>query len=238
MNANFLTCETREGLMDIYVAGHDSNEKRPVVIVLMEAFGVNHHIRSVCDRFAAEGFLAAAPDLYHRQGRRIEVPYEQRKEMMPLLEKLQNQDIVNDVRNTINFLGDFPVADLNSVSTCGFCVGGYASVQAAMKLQISKMIAFYPGGLVHERPGFNLKPLLPEMHLIKSRCLFFFGGQDASIPLLDVKEIEKKMTASKVAFEVDIFPRSDHGFFCDERKSFNPEDAGIAWKKVIAFLRE
>lgn len=237
MNGNFLTCETREGIMDVYVSSPPGPEKRPVVIVLMEAFGVNHHIQSVCDRLANEGFCAAAPDLYHRQGRKIEVPYDQRKDIMPLLEKLQNQDIINDVRSTINFLEDLPTADLRKVSTMGFCVGGLASVIAATRLQIHKMIAFYPGGLVHERPGFALRPVMPEMHLLKSKCLFFFGGQDASIPPLDVKEVEKKLTASKIPFEVDIYPNSDHGFFCDERKSFNQEDASLAWKKTLSFLK-
>lgn len=238
MSANFLTCETRQGLMDIYVSSPDTKEKLPVVIVLQEAFGVNHHIRSVCDRLAAEGFLAAAPELFHRLGRRIEIPYGERKEIMPYLSKLTNEEIIFDVRETINFLENLPTADTTKISTIGFCVGGFASAFTATKLKIDKMISFYGAGMVHPRDGIALKPFLENMGTIKSRCLFFFGGKDASISHDEIFEIEKKLTAAKVPFEVSIFENSDHGFFCDERKSFNPPDAQVAWTKSIQFLKD
>lgn len=238
IEGKFLTAETSEGLMDIYVAAPESKGRVPVVIVIMEAFGVNSHIRSVCERLAAEGFLAAAPDIYHRFGRRIEVPYPERKDIMPLLGKLTNDGIVKDIRNTINFLEDIPIADTKIVHTIGFCVGGFSSVLAATKLNVNKMVSFYGAGMVHPREGIGLAPIIQDMKSIKSKCLFFFGGKDASIPLDDVKAIEEKLTASKVAFEVDLFPNSDHGFFCDERKSYNEQDAANAWEKTLKFLRE
>jgi carboxymethylenebutenolidase len=234
----FLTCETQKGIMDIYVASPITKEKVPVVIVLQEAFGVNAHIRSVCDRLAEEGFLAAAPELFHREGKRIEIPYENRKDIMPLLGKLTNQEIVQDIRATINFLEDLPTADTKSVSTIGFCVGGFASVLSATKLSIKKMISFYGGGMVHSREGFSLTPVVNDLGLIKSKCLFFFGGKDASISRDDISEVEKKLTTAKVSFEVDIFENSDHGFFCDVRKSYDPDASAVAWKKSITFLKE
>lgn len=237
ISGNFLTCETHQGLMDIYVASPVTKEKVPVVIVLMEAFGVNGHIRSICDRLAEEGFLAAAPDLYHREGRKIEIDYVDRKDMMPLLGKLTNQGIIQDVRTTINFLEDLPAANTQLVSSIGFCVGGFASVLSASRLKLEKMISFYGGGMIHPRDGIALTPILNDMAAIKSRCLFFFGGQDASISHEDIGTIEKKLTASKVKFEVVIFEKSDHGFFCDERKSYDPESAKVAWSKSINFLR-
>lgn len=238
MSGNFLAHETRHGIMDVYISCDNAKEKRPVVIVLMEAFGVNAHIRSICDRLAEEGFFAAAPDLYYREGRRLEIPYDQRKEILPLLTKLKNLDIISDVRETINFLEDLPNADTKAVAILGFCVGGFASALCASKLQIKKMVSFYGAGMVNPRQDFALAPILHDMGHIKSKCLFFFGGMDASIPATDIKEIEKKLSSSKVPFEVAIFPLSDHGFFCDERKTYNQEDANVAWKKTISFLRD
>jgi carboxymethylenebutenolidase len=237
ITGNFLTCESHKGLMDIYVASPVTKEKVPVVIVLQEAFGVNGHIRSVCDRLAEEGFLAAAPELYHRLGKRIEIPYADRKDIMPMLEKMTNQNIIDDIRATINFLEDLPTADTKNVSSMGFCVGGFASALCATKLGLKKMISFYGGGMVHKREGMGLSPILSEMGAIKSKCLFFFGGLDASITKEDISEIQKKLAASKVSFEIKVFENSDHGFFCDERKSFNQEDAAEAWKKSLSFLR-
>jgi carboxymethylenebutenolidase len=182
--------------------------------------------------------VAAAPDIYHRFGRKIDVPYSERKEIMPLLGKLTNNAIIKDIRDTINFLEDLPTADTKSVSTMGFCVGGFASALAATKLSIKRMISFYGGGMVHSREGIGLTPILNDLGHIKSKCLFFFGGKDASISHDDIFEIEKKLTASKVPFEVNIFEYSDHGFFCDERKTYNEADAKVAWEKSLKFLRE
>lgn len=224
--------------MDIYVSAPASGVRSPVVIVLMEAFGVNAHIQDVCNRLADEGFLAAAPDIYHRFGRRIDVPYGERKDIMPLLGKLTNDGIIKDIRNTINFLEDVLAADTRTVHTLGFCVGGFASVLASTKLSIKKMISFYGGGMVRTREGIALTPIIDEMKSIKSKCLFFFGGKDASITDEDIKAIESKLESSKVSFEVDIFPLSDHGFFCDVRKSYNEQDARTAWEKSLKFLRD
>lgn len=234
----FLTCETSNSIMDIYVSCPATKERLPVVIVLMEAFGVNQHIRNVCDRLASEGFLVAAPDIYHRFGRKIEVPYGERKDIMPFLGKLTNEEIVKDIRTTMNFLEDLPNADMKIVNTLGFCVGGFASALASTKLSVKKMVSFYGGGMVHRREGIALNPIINDLGLIKSKCLFFFGGKDVSISHDDIGAIEQKLTASKVPFEVCIFENSDHGFFCDERKSYNQADAEAAWKKTVKFLKE
>lgn len=235
---NFLTAETASGLMDVYVSSPIAEQKLPVVIVLQEAFGVNHHIRSICDRLASQGFFAAAPDLFHREGRRIEVPYTDRRSFMPLLGNLKNSEIIEDVRDTLKFLEDLPTPDLSNVSTMGFCVGGFASALVATELNLKKMISFYGGGMVHRRDGIGLEPIVEKLGKIRSPCLFFFGGKDASISHDDIGTIEKKLSSSGVPFEVDIFETSDHGFFCDERKTYNQVDASIAWKKSIRFLQE
>lgn len=234
---NFLTANTNSGLMDIYVACPETEAKVPLVLVFQEAFGVNSHIRSVCDRLAKAGFMAAAPDLFHRLGRRIVVPYSERKEIMPLLGKMRNEEIVQDAVDTIAFLRDLPNADVTNLSTLGFCVGGFASVLCATRIPVRKMISFYGAGMVKPREGIGLHPLLNDLENIKGTCLFFFGGKDASIPASEVKEIERKLTTSEIPFEVDIFENSDHGFFCDERKSYNQVDASIAWKKSLSFLQ-
>lgn len=238
MSGTFLTCETKSGLMDIYVSSPESEKKLPVIIVLQEAFGVNTHIRSVCDRLAGEGFVAAAPELFHRLERRVEIPYGERKLFMPFLSQLKNDEIVEDVLDTIHFLKDLPTADTSDLSTIGFCVGGFSSVLCAVRIpEIKKMISFYGAGMVNHREGIALTPLVQELKNIKAQCLFFFGGKDASIPHSDIQAIEQGLTEAQVPFEVNIYENSDHGFFCDERKSYNQTDANLAWKKTLDFLK-
>lgn len=237
MSGTFLTTETKHGLMDIYVSSPETKSKLPVIIVLQEAFGVNSHIRSVCDRLAAEGFVAAAPELFHRIGRRIEIPYGERKQFMPYLSALTNDGIIEDVQDTIKFLSDLPTTDTSNISTIGFCVGGFASALCGTRLDVKKMISFYGAGMVNPREGIALHPLISDMHSMKGECLFFFGGKDASIPHSDIHEIQTTLTKAQIPFEVVIYEYSDHGFFCEERKSYNQEDASAAWKKCLNFLK-
>lgn len=233
---NFLTAETKTGLMDIYVAS--PQVKAPVVIVLQEAFGVNHHIRSICDRLAEEGFLAAAPELFHREGRRIEVDYANRQDIFPLLHKLTNQGLIQDVRDTINFLDNLPLAEIREVATIGFCMGGFASALAGAELSIKKMVSFYGAGMVRPREGFELKPFVQKLATTKARSLFFFGGKDASITEEDISAIRAELKKSKTPHNVVVFENSDHGFFCDERKSYDAEAAKVAWEKTLEFLKQ
>lgn len=237
-NGNFLTVETNTGLMDVYVASPTDGEKYPVVIVLQEAFGVNSHIKDICHRLAAEGFLAAAPELYHREGRHLIASYEDRKAFMPLMGTLTNKGIVDDVRRTLNFLENLPAADLAKVHCIGFCVGGFAAALCATKLKLNKMVSFYGGGIVHAREGILLTPLMEDLKLIKTKSLFFFGGQDASIPMDDIQLIKEKLIKEKVPAEVVVYPEANHGFFCNERKSFNHEAAEAAWKVTMNFFKE
>lgn len=235
---NFLTAETQSGLMDIYVASPETESKVPVILVFQEAFGVNSHIRKICDRLAKVGFLAAAPELFHRAGRRIEISYAERQKIMPLLGQMTNEEIIQDAQDTLHFLKDLPNADLSHISTIGFCVGGFASALCATRLDVKRMISFYGAGMVKKRDGIGLEPILDEMDRIQGSCLFFYGGKDASIPRGEINLIEKKLTAAEVPFEVDVFENSDHGFFCDQRKSYNQGDASIAWKKTLKFLAQ
>lgn len=87
ITSDFLTTETSQGFMDIQIAGPESDKMLPVIIILIDSFGLNSHIKSICERFATEGFVAMASDLFHREARREVVPYEYRMTIMPLLSK-------------------------------------------------------------------------------------------------------------------------------------------------------
>ena len=237
MKGKFVTCESKQGSMDIYVSRPHFNSDLPVVIVLQEAFGVNHHIRAVCDRLSDEGFIAAAPELFHREGRHLEVAYSDRDKIMSLLKKLTNDSILSDVRETINFLEREMGIDTRKMNTLGFCVGGFASTLCATKLSVNKMVSFYGAGMVHSREGIGLKPIINSLKEIKSPCLFFYGEQDSSISPEERELIKQKLKESKVKFEMKSFPSSGHGYFCDERGSYNAEDAKSSWDLLMSFFK-
>src|SRR6476619_2869075 len=99
---NYLSVETKDGPMDIYTCAQEGDHKLPVLIVLQEAFGVNHHIKDVCQRFAKEGYFVLAPELYHRVERHLTVNYNDREKIFPLLQELSNEGLLRDLEATIH----------------------------------------------------------------------------------------------------------------------------------------
>ena len=209
----------------------------PVIILLQEAFGINHHIKSVCQRLAREGFLVIAPELYHRFGKHLTVDYSDRQKIMPLLGELQNEEVLIDIKATLHFVRELPRANSAEIYTMGFCVGGFASMLAATEFKLSGAIAFYGAGVVKPREGFKLRPFIEKLSHVTCPVLLFYGEKDASIPREDREEIIKALIKDGNKPEVHLYSDADHGFFCDERKSYHQEAASDAWKRTLIFLK-
>ncbi len=233
---NYLTIGTPSGAMPVYTAAPE-NQNCPVVIVIQEVFGVNHHIKDICGRLAREGFLAMAPELFHRKGQHITAEYTAREAIMPLLGLLSNEDLISDIRDVVNFLPEIHNADTSKIFTMGFCVGGFGSLLAATELPITGAISFYGAGLVRPREGLKLSPFVEKLADVKCPLLLFFGEQDASIPEADRFEIRRVLNENHVPHEMIVYGEADHGFFCDERKTYHRTSAKDAWEKSLHWLR-
>jgi len=231
------TINTNEGPMEVFLALPDKAGPGPAVIVLQEAFGVNSHIRDVCKRFAQEGYVAAAPELFHRQGKNLTFGYGDFQKIRPMLDEVTNARLLKDVKTTFQFLADHPKVESQKISAVGFCMGGFVATLAALNLPLFKTAGFYAGAMVHERPGVGLKPLINEFDRLKAPLLLLFGDKDQGIPLEDVRVIGEKLDQSQKPHEVVVYPGAEHGFFCDERPSFNPKAAAEAWKKTLNWLK-
>ena len=140
----------RPGGFPIYASGQTSSAR--AVIVVQEAFGVNDHIRSVADRLSDEGFLAVAPQLFHRDGS-PEVPYDDFTQAMPLMGNLTKEGITNDLNATTDFLATLGFTPAN-IGVVGFCMGGTVSFYAATLGTVGAAASFYGGGLATGRFGF------------------------------------------------------------------------------------
>ncbi len=192
------------------------------IVVIQEIFGVNHHIRAVCDRLAGEGYAAVAPALFDRQQPNFECGYSP-DEIANARKFVANPDwgaMMRDVQAAINELKkDGPVAII------GFCMGGTIAFLAAARLNgLSAAIGYY-GGQIAKNAGEE--PKVPtQLH---------FGGKDASIPMSDVETIKQKRTSD---CEIHVYPDAQHGFNCDERGSYNEAAAKVAWRRSIAFLQK
>jgi carboxymethylenebutenolidase len=231
-----ITIDTPDGPMNAFLARPDGAGPNPALLVAQEAFGVNSHIKNVCRRLAEKGYVALAPELFHRDGPGIELPYDDFPRVMPYLARLTNAGLLVDLGAALKQLRSHAAVDASRVGVIGFCMGGFAALLAGRRLNVRTVVAFYGGGVVRERPGFGLTPFVDELSKMKAPVLAIFGGNDQSITPGDVASISQALEASGATHEVVVYPEGGHGFACDERASYDATSAAAAWKKTSEWL--
>jgi carboxymethylenebutenolidase len=189
------------------------------VVVIQEIFGVNHHIRTICDRFAEQGYVAVAPAIFDRIERNFQSGYSP-EEVAIARKFVANPDWAAMLRDTQAAIDS--VKDVGPVGIIGFCLGGSVGYAAATKLTgLSAAIGYYGGAIVKFADD---RPTVPtQLH---------FGEQDHGIPLSDVETIRAK----RPEVEVFVYEGAQHGFGCDERASYDKASAGVARQRSLAFF--
>ncbi len=226
--------------IDAYLAKPITTETRlPAVIVIQEIFGVNHHIRDVTERIAKLGYLAIAPAMYQRQHPGFELGYtpETIKQGRELKAQTQTEEILSDLNATIQFLDNYPDVKLGGVGMIGFCFGGWIAYLGATLPQVNVTASFYGAGIPHWAPSESPPPIT-RTNKIQGKLYAFFGEEDASIPPADITLVEQALKAHQVEHKIFRYPRAGHGFFCDQRDSYNAAAAASAWEKVQTLLAE
>jgi len=201
--------------------GKPKGKPKGAIVVIQEIFGVNHHIRHVCDRIAAEGYVAVAPSIFDRVEPNFTSGYSP-EEIAVARKFVANPDWPAMLRDTQAAID--AVQDTGPVGIIGFCLGGSVAYAAATKLSgLKAAVGYYGGAIVRFADD---KPRVPtQLH---------FGEKDSGIPLSDVETIRSKRP------EIDIFvyPGAQHGFSCDERASYDKASADLAWPRAMGFFGE
>ena len=198
-----------------------AGDPRGWVVVVQEIFGVNNHIRSVCDRLADAGYVALAPQIFDRVQPDFECGYspEEIAHAREFIPRLDWAKVMLDTRAAIDALKpEGPVAVL------GFCLGGSVAYLASTQVPgLAAAVCYYGGQIIQH---IDKKPLSPvQMH---------FGAHDAHIPLSDIEIMRQKQPQAKIY----VYDKAGHGFHCDERGSYEPESAQIAWQRSLEFLAD
>lgn len=189
------------------------------LVVVQEIFGVNAHIRSVCDGYAADGYLAVAPALFDRYQRGVDWGYTP-EDIARGREVRAQADAAAALMDVV--AARDAAAQAGRVGIVGYCWGGFIAWLAAARVDgFACAIAYYGGGM-------------PDAIGEKPRCpvLTHFGEQDAMIPVAGVQAL----AAAHPAMEVHLYA-AGHGFNCDQRASFDPAAAVLARERSLAFLR-
>lgn len=194
------------------------------LVVVQEIFGVNDHIRHVCDDFAARGFHVISPALFDRAQPGTELGYGKAgiDQGLALRAQIPLEKTLLDLRASAAALAHKRGSGRSKPGIIGYCWGGTLAWQAATHTHdFAAAVCWYGGGIAASR---NETPHCPvEMH---------FGGQDSSIPHMDVTAIRE----AQPGIEIFVYDEAGHGFGCAERSSFNAEAYLLAQQRSVAFL--
>ena len=213
--------------MRAFVAAPQAKEKRPAIIIVQEWFGLTDHIKDIARRYAREGYVAIAPDLYSRLGHPLTTDA---GEAGKLMNTLKQEDGLNDLNETVAYLKSAPEVDVARIGVTGFCMGGsYALMLPCVNPEIKAAVPFY--GQVPN----------PDTPLQKLACplLYFYGEDDGWITKADVQRLAGALKKYGKSGEIKTYPGAAHAFFRDTDPSvYRPDAAQDAWARAKAFFKQ
>ncbi len=221
--------------MDAFMARPDDEGSHAGIIVIQEAFGVNSHIRDVAQRLAREGYVTVAPALFHRTAPGFQAAYTDFASAMPHMKALTEEGMTADLRATCGWLTSNAFVRADAIASVGFCLGGKVSFLANAVLPVRAAVSFYGGGIA---PNATSPGLLDHASKLHAPMLMFWGGKDKNILSDQRRAVADALLAAKKQFVYVAFSEADHGFFCNERASYNESAAKQAWALMKQFLHD
>lgn len=208
-----------------YLAVPGGEGRRAAVIVVQEWWGLNEHIKDVARRYAREGYVAIAPDMYTRLGHKLTTDANEAGKLMGML---QMEDGLKDLNATVDYLKSLPSVDANRIGITGFCMGGsYALMLPCVNPSIKAAAPFY--GQV-PNPDTPLKNLTCPV-------LYIYGEDDGWITKADVQRLADALKKYNKAGEVKTYPGAPHAFFNDTRKEvYKAAEAQDAWNRALTLF--
>ena len=229
--------ETPDGPMAVPTSRPSEGGTRPAVIVIMGSPGVSPNIVGIVDRFAREGYIAAAPDLYHRAGRLRYATAEKRQEMQGELRAngFSDASIDMDVRATIDHLRSDP--DVSVIGITGFCLGGRVSMRSVIRLSgLSAAAIFYGGGMLPGDDQPETFSAMREAETLSVPIIGFFGEEDRNPAPEEMRALGAHLTELGKEHTFHYYEGAGHAFFNDDSPGYRPGPAADSWEKVLAFF--
>ncbi len=206
-----------------YLAAPESGTG-PGVVVLQEWWGLEDHVRDVCDRLAGEGFVALAPDFF--RGETTDQPDEAEQKMMAL----SMDQAEKDMRGAVDHVAAHEQAEGRGVGSVGFCLGGGLAVWAATVNPKVKAAVTYYYVMPHGKPDFSK---------IEASVLGHFGTGDDFVSVEDAKALEQEIADAGAEVKFEFYAGAGHAFFNDTDRlgTYDEQAAKESWERTLAFLR-
>ena len=230
--------------MQTYVSQPSPPGRAPAVIVCQEGFGVTRHIQGVADRYAAKGYFAVAPALFHREGVSEAVPgtnpaygFDEMDAVMRAMGNLRDDNVILDINTTIRWLQNHPRVQGDRIGITGFCMGGRVTYLAATACPGLAAASVYYGGSILGTWGAG-PSALDRSAGIQCPIMGNFGDQDQNPTPADVATIEAELTRLGKTYDFKMYAGAGHGFNCDERDSWHEASARDAWTRTLSWFQK
>ncbi|QIR36301.1 dienelactone hydrolase family protein [Tolypothrix sp. PCC 7910] len=223
---------TPDGKMPAWLCTSTGGERQPAILLLMEAFGLTSHIKDIAARIAQEGYVVLAPDLYYRELPNNKFGYEEVEQARAMMFRLNfGKPMEEDIRAALAYVKSRDDVYPDKIGVTGFCLGGGLTIFSACYLsaEIAAAAPFY---------GVVLDEWIDAVKNITVPVYLFFGGQDPFIPGDRIKQIDSRFQELGKEYTLKVYPDADHGFFCDERSTYNPLAAADAWRELTQFFHK
>lgn len=229
--------ENRQPL-PVYLASGDGAGKRPAVIVVHEIFGLNEHIRDISDRFAAEGFVALAPDLF-AGAPGLPEDRNDLNAMRAVWQAIPDSQLIADLQAVQKMATERPDVSSDKIGTIGYCMGGAIAFMFACSGSGIAWVADYYGRIFYPQLS-DTKPKHPIDYASDLQCatLGIFAGQDELITAEHIAEFERRLKQRPVRSEVIVYGNARHAFFNDQREFYDERAAKDAWRKTLDFIKD
>jgi carboxymethylenebutenolidase len=238
LNAGDAKVKVEGGEMPVYFARPANVQNPPVVLVAMEIFGLHEYIKDVTRRLAKLGAFAVAPDYYFRKGQDL-TKITDMAQLMPLVNSKPDAELFSDLDATAAWAKS-QGGDTGRLGIMGFCRGGRTVWEYSEHSgNVKAGVAFY-GSLVDPEPQKAIWPKGPIQGAadLKAPVLGLYGEADQGIPLTQVEEMKKALTAANKTFEIKTYPGAPHGFHADYRASYRKDAAEDAWNQTQAWFKK
>ena len=238
LTTGMVTIDINGVKLSAYRAAPAGKTNLPVVLVIQEIFGLHEYITDVANRFAQQGYMAIAPDLFERQGDPIQYA-EMAKLIAEVVSKVPDEQVIKDLDATVAWAGKNG-GDVSRVAITGFCWGGRITWLYAAHAKIKAGVAWY-GRLVGATNAMNPSHPIDKVAQLNAPVLGLYGGKDTGIPLDTVEKMKLALAngspAAKQA-EFVIYPDARHAFHAEYRPSYREEAAKDGFAKCLAWFKK
>ncbi len=208
-----------------FVAEPDDNARHPGIVLIQEWWGIEPHIRQLAQRLAAAGFVVAVPDLYH--GKIATEPDEAQKMIMMIRGNVERA--AKEIIGALDTVKAMPNVEPKKLGLMGFCVGGFMTYYVASRYpDLGAVVSFY---------GAGYDPTPEEVAKVNAPVLAFYGSRDQSVPLEQVRKIERMYKEARKDITVKVYD-AGHAFINPDHGMGNEKAAAEAWPLAVNFLKQ